>query len=181
MDEQVIRRCMQNDRKAQQLVFDTYYTKMMTVAKRYVFNEQEVADVVNEAFLNVFKYMKQYSFKGSFGGWIRRIVINKSLDHIRSNENYKKHIELPEEAPKQYIQDVELPENLAIEELYQMIDQLSPVTKMVFNMFAIDGFTHKEIGGQLKISEGTSRWHLNRARVRLQKMIAKVSNIPTER
>lgn len=165
--------CIKNDRNAQKVVYESLYGIMLALCKRYV-NPEEAQEVLNNGFLNVFKKIEQYDQKGSFEGWVRKIMINKSLDYLKSHKSYKSIIV----SKPDYETTNQVTYNLAslaidTEELYEMIRKLNPITKAVFNMIAIDGYKHKEVADQLNITEVNSRWHLASARKQLQEMISK--------
>ena len=128
---------------------------------------------MNDGFMQVFKKMGQFGAKGSFEGWIRKVMVNKALDHLRSRKAYQEHISVRVEVPEISSDTMDALQVLEMEELYQLIEQIPPMSRSVFNMHAVDGFTHKEIAAKLNISEGTSRWHLSEARASMQEKIMK--------
>jgi RNA polymerase sigma-70 factor (ECF subfamily) len=173
--EDLIARCKENDRAAQEELYNRFFRKMLTVCLRYVSDREDALEVLNDGFISVFKNLGQYQSKGSFEGWIRRIMVNKSLDFIRSRKSYNENITLEKKEYEDVLQFNDALGNLGIEELYKMIESLPPMSKAVFNMYAIDGFSHKEIANEMSISENTSRWHLHEARNQLQEQLRKVS------
>ena len=183
IDEAVlIEQCCKRDRSAQKLLFDHYYHKMMTVCLRYIKNEEEAREVINNAFLKVFFSIKQFKSNGSLEGWIKRIVVNSSIDHIRSIKTYKGiFVQAKEERIFYDAEDLNEPEddwfNFALEiskeEIYKMVSELPNATKIVFNMYVIDEFSHKQIAEKLNISTGTSKWHLSASRKYLKDKINK--------
>ncbi|HYV91402.1 MAG TPA: RNA polymerase sigma factor [Chitinophagales bacterium] len=176
-DKVLIQNCIRHDRNAQKILFEKFSGKMMTVCLRYINNKDDASVILNTAFMKVFKNITQFKTEGTLEGWIKKIVINCAIDFIRADKSYNRQIQLvaddypDKEAAALDEGDVDYMNTVSIEELLQFINELSPVTKSVFNLFAIDEFTHRQIGEQLGISEGTSRWHLSEARKKLQQGI----------
>jgi RNA polymerase sigma factor (sigma-70 family) len=146
----------------------------MAIAMRYAVDEHEAADIMSHAFVKMFRSISSFDeTKGNFHGWLKRIVINESLDHIKQRSKFShEEIETAEE-PAITNAVIEKTDAAAIMEL---IKQLPPATHAVFVLYAIDGYAHKEIATQLKISEGTSKWHLSEARKILQQKLTSVKN-----
>lgn len=165
--EDVIKACSQNNRIAQRKVYDAYYSVMLAIVRRYIRDDEEVLDVVNQGFVKVFQKVEQYHFENSFEGWCKRIVINTALDHLRSSKRYKDFFSFDAMMPSHQIYNDGM-NNMSVDELMQVINSISPISKLVFNMFAIDGYSHKEIAERLNISVGTSKWHLSSARKQIQ-------------
>ena len=163
----IITGCLANDRKAQEALFRHFYSFLMPVAMRYSRDEQDAADIVNRAFMKIFKSMQTFdSAKGSLYAWTKKIVSNEGLDHIkiRSKFNYTDEIELALEPAI----DNSAINKINSADLMAIIRQLSPATHAVFVLYAIEGYKHKEIAELLNISDGTSKWHLSEARKTLQ-------------
>jgi RNA polymerase sigma-70 factor (ECF subfamily) len=169
-EEDLIRGCLERDKAAQQQLFDLYASKMYGVCFRYVKQAMEAEDILVMAFTKVFDRLSQFKGEGSFEGWIRRIMINEALTHLRKNRTMHLLTDL-DQADRQPDYD-KLADHLEAEDLLRMIDKLPPGYRVVFNMYAIDGYSHKEIGTQLGITENTSKSQLSRARVFLQKLLA---------
>lgn len=145
----------------------------MAIAMRYAIDEHEAADIMSHAFVKMFRSISSFdATKGNFHGWLKRIVINESLDHIKQRSKFShQEIETAEE-PSITNAVIEKTDAAAIMEL---IKQLPPATHAVFVLYAIDGFAHKEIAAQLNISEGTSKWHLSEARKILQQKLTSIT------
>ena len=159
--------CLKEDRKAQKRLYETYLPLMLAIVRRYVKDEEEALDVLNQGFIKIFKKNDQYHAGNSFEGWCKRIIINTALDHLRSNKRYKDIFSFEAIMPTYQVYNDGL-NNMSIKELMTIIDSVSPVSKVVFNMFIIDGYSHKEISEHLNISVGTSKWHLSSARKQIQ-------------
>ncbi len=171
-DQEWIEGCKKGDSTAQRNVFDHYSGKMYAVCCRYVKDKMEAEDVLVTAFTKVFERIHQFKAEGSFEGWIRRIMVNESLTWLRQHKFMQ--VETDIEAAD-YEPDYQMLENhLHAEDLLKLIDKLPAGYKMVFNLYAIEGYTHKEIGEQLGINENTSKSQLSRARVYLQKQLVLV-------
>jgi RNA polymerase sigma factor (sigma-70 family) len=169
-EEELIKGCLKRERSAQQQLFDLYSSKMYGICYRYVKHAMEAEDILVTAFTKIFERIDQFKGEGSFEGWIRRIMVNEALTYLRKSRAMYLETEL-EQADREPNYD-QLSDHLEAEDLLKMIQELPAGYRLVFNMYAIDGYSHKEIGEQLGISENTSKSQLSRARVYLQKMLA---------
>jgi RNA polymerase sigma-70 factor (ECF subfamily) len=179
----LIEQCVQQNQTAQRTLFDLYFPKMMAVCLRYLKNEEDASEVLNNAFLKIFTKISQYKAEGSFEGWIKRIVINSALNFIRSNKAYRNRF-IPTSEFQSYGTPNEIASgaddflnsayDLSQEQLFDMVTDLPPATRVVFNLYVIEDFSHKQIAKQLNISEGTSKWHLSNARKLLKEKINEV-------
>jgi RNA polymerase sigma factor (sigma-70 family) len=162
--------CLANKRKAQEVLYRQFYGFAMTIALRYARDEHDAADIMSQAFVKIFKSLHSFDpAKGSLHGWIKKIVVNEGLDHIKSRSRFSKDVEL-ETAPEPPINNQVL-EEMGAEEIMNMIKRLPPATHAVFVLYGIEGYNQREIAERLGISEGTSKWHLNEARKTLQKQL----------
>lgn len=169
-EEELVKGCLRRERSAQQQLFDLFSAKMYALCYRYVRHSMEAEDILVTAFTKVFERIEQFKGEGSFEGWIRRIMVNESLTYLRKSRTMYLETEL-EQADRE--PDYErLSDHLEAEDLMNMIQELPAGYRLVFNMYAIDGYSHKEIAEQLGISENTSKSQLSRARVYLQKLLA---------
>ena len=165
--DEIIHACAKAERNAQRRVFDTYYPVMLAIVRRYIRDDEEALDVVNQGFVKIFNKVEQYHFENSFEGWCKRIVINTALDHLRSSKRYKDFFSFDAILPSHQVYNDGV-NNMSVDELMEIISTISPISRVVFNMFAIDGYSHKEIADSLNISVGTSKWHLSSARKQIQ-------------
>ena len=175
--EEVIKRCKANDRAAQQLVYKSYYDRYYTLCMRYMADHDLACDVLNQMFYKVFTNIRQLRDPGLFEGWMKQVCINTCLNELKKRKNnlYQEISETPMHAlPRS---ENEAMSNLGMEELLGMVKRLPLRMRMVFNMYVVDGYSHKEISQQLSISEGTSKFHLNQARIQLKRMIQDLSNV----
>jgi len=167
--KEIIKKCSSGDGKAQAMLYQHFAEKMYVVCLRYSKDATEAEDNLQEGFVKVFTKIKQYSFKGSFEGWMRRIIVNTALEKFRK----KNHL-YPVEDVVVYENVAftnDLVERISAQELLSIIKELPPRYKMVFNLYAIEGYSHKEIAEMMGISEGTSKSNLSRARAILQKKV----------
>lgn len=168
-EENLIQGCLRRDRNAQKQLYDTFSSKMYGICYRYVKDPMLAEDVLVTAFTKILEKIDQYKGDGSFEGWIRRIMVNESLTCLRRNRTMYVETDL-EDAERQPDYN-NLTDHLQAEDLLTMIETLPPGYRVVFNMYAIDGYSHKEIAEHLGISENTSKSQLSRARVFLQKLL----------
>lgn len=169
-EEELIKGCMKREPSAQKLLYDQYSSKMYGLCYRYVKDSMEAEDILITAFTKVFDKIHQFKSEGSFEGWIRRIVVNEALTYLRRNRAMYLETDL-EQADREPDYDA-LSDQLEIEDLLRIIKELPTGYRIVFNLYAIDGYSHKEIAEQLGISENTSKSQLSRARTYLQKVLA---------
>jgi RNA polymerase sigma-70 factor (ECF subfamily) len=166
--------CLNNDRKSQEMLYRQFYEFAMVVAMRYSRDTMDAADIMSHAFVKVFKSIRSFDpSKGSLHAWIKRIVVNEGLDHIKSRERFSKDVEL-ETVDTPVINNHALAE-MGAEEIMKLVQALPPATHAVFVLYAVEGFNHREIGERLGISEGTSKWHLSEARKTLQQKIHQIT------
>lgn len=168
-ENDLINGCRRGDSHAQQRVFDLYASRMKGICMRYVRNSMLAEDVLVVAFTKVFERINQFKGDGSFEGWIRRITVNEALTSLRKSRvmMVETDLELADREPDYQT----LADHLEAEDLMKMIEKLPPGYRIVFNLYAIDGYSHKEIAEQLGISENTSKSQLSRARMNLQKLL----------
>lgn len=167
--ESLVNGCRKKHRKAQCEVYDKLSPKMLGLCRRYINDAGEAESVMITGFLKVFDKIDQYSGEGNFEGWIRRIMVNESLLYIRKNKGMyiEVDIEYADQEPDYGLANT----NLEVDDLLLLISSLPIGYRTVFNMFAIEGYSHQEIANQLSISENTSKSQLSRARKMLQKQI----------
>jgi len=144
---------------------------MMGVVKRYIDHAEQAEEVLNNGFLRAFQKIDQYTFQGSFEGWLRKIVFHAVSDYVKQNARYNEKIMLVEK--DQYIHK-DHADRMYYAQLLELVQSLPGATRSVFNMYVMEGFSHKEIGKMLGISEGTSKWHLSEGRRILKDKIEKL-------
>lgn len=167
--EQIIKACKKNRPEAQKKLYEHLSDKMFGVCLQYAKDYTEAEDILQDGFIKVFTKISQYNFKGSFEGWVRRIMVNCALERFRKQNLMYTVSEIHEYDHKMIVDDVL--SSISGKELLTLIHQLSPQYKTVFNLYAIEGYSHQEIAEQLNISVGTSKSNLSRARIILQKKV----------
>jgi RNA polymerase sigma factor (sigma-70 family) len=174
-DSELLKACQKQIRQAQHELFMRFSYMMKGVCLRYSQNETEAEDILQEAFIRVFKNLDMYTEKGPLGAWIRKITVNTALENYRKNKSIRQLTEAFEATlTSTSVQDNAI-EQLSLEELMNKIQRLPAGFRTVFNLYAIEGYTHQEIGELLGISDGTSKSQYSRARVILRGMIEKES------
>lgn len=174
-ERELIEGCIREDHRCQMEIFRRYAGKMMAVCRRYARHELEAEDILQDAFIKVFDNLGKFKFKGSFEGWIRRIVINTALKNFQRASFQKEQLGLGN-YDEQSI-DPEAVSHLQEEELLNLISKLPDGYRIVFNLYVIEGYSHKEISEMLKIGESTSRSQLVKARKMLKEQILKIQMI----
>jgi RNA polymerase sigma factor (sigma-70 family) len=167
---QLIKDCIKNDRKAQERLYKSYYRVLINLCLRYCKEESDALAVLNIGFYKVFKNLGQYdASKAQLYTWMRRIIINECFNHLRLEKGKISQVDLDKDTDLSIEPDVfaKIKETAVL----SLIHRLPNATKAVFNLFIIEGFSHREISQMLDISEGTSKWHLNDARKKLQTML----------
>jgi RNA polymerase sigma factor (sigma-70 family) len=168
--------CVKNDRKAQELLYKKFYVAMASLCARYISNQQDAMQVLNDGFLKVFKNIHLYAAaKASLYTWIRKIMINTAIDFFRKQPAiFTRDLSaMNEEA----VVESSVIQKIDADELLQSIKRLPKATQLVFNLYTIDGFNHREISEMLGISEGTSKWHLSEARKQLRQSISLLQKV----
>ena len=173
--DQLIEACKAGKREAQSDLYRMFAPKLFVVSLRYSRDETEAEDTLHEAFINIYSKINQYSGKGSFEGWIKKIVVNIALEKYRNRYRMQTVEDITSYDTRTVNDDAFDAMNEA--QLLELIQQLPPRYKMVFNMYAIDGYSHKEIAGIMGIDEGTSKSNLSRARKILQNKIFEIGYI----
>ena len=161
--------CQRRERWAQQKLYEEYYGKMMSVCLRYAGSEDEALDLLHEGFIKVFKNIGKYEAGTSLTAWMRRIIINTCIDTYR--KNIRRRTEDLEVAFELHNEDVDAISQCSEQEILDAIQQLSPAYRAVFNLYVIEGYSHKEIADTLDITESTSRSNLVKARMKLKALL----------
>jgi len=171
--DSLLRKCQRNDRKAQQVLYDLFKNKMMGICLRYSISTAEADDIFQDAFVKVFKKINQLKDSKSLQYWIRRIVINTAINHYHQQKKYL-FSESYNEAPEQFVESASVLNEMDTQQLMDMIRKLPEGYRLVFNLYVVDGFNHKEIGAMLDISENTSKSQLRKAKIHLQNQLKKM-------
>ncbi|MBN2237808.1 MAG: sigma-70 family RNA polymerase sigma factor, partial [Bacteroidales bacterium] len=166
--------CKKGKRNSQELLYKTFASKMYAVCLYYSGNKEEAEDFLHNGFLKVFDKINQYQNKGSFEAWIRRIFMNTALEKYRAKFQT---VKIDESALEQQVfSNEDILSKISANDLIQLIQKLTPAYRMVFNLYAIEGYSHSEISQMLGISEGTSKSNLSRARMHLQQQLSTQPN-----
>lgn len=172
----IINGCLENKRRSQEELFKLYYGKMISVCMRYTLDRDTAEEVLQEGFIKIFEKLEAFDYKGSFEGWIRRIMCNTAIDNIRKNKRKPKltdnenDFKIGSENPiieAEELEFIEMKAEIALE----AINKLSPAYKTVFNLYVMEEYTHKEISHILGISEGTSKSNLSKAKMNLKQIL----------
>lgn len=167
----LIRGCLKDDRRSQEELYRRFYPAMMALCLRYVHGPADAVEVLNDAFLKIFRQLRKYdSSKAGLYTWMRKIVINTALDVLKK-QSLIRDIDLMPAGDEAPAIENDAVSKFSADEILGLIGRLPVTTRLVFNLHAIDGFAHREISGMLGIAEGTSRWHLSEARRQLKSII----------
>lgn len=171
-EEELIRLAVDNNRQAQHKIYVRFSSKMLAICRRYCKDIHEAEDVLITSFTKVFVNLKHFKNEGNFEGWIRRIIVNECISFLRTR---KKVVFIEEELfVEDSLNSIEI--QFSVEQILYLIDNLPEGYKMIFNLYAIEGFKHQEIASMLGISEGTSKSQLSHARKILKEQISKLNN-----
>lgn len=170
--------CREGSSRAQRKLFKHFYSCVMGVCMRYAGDPDEAADMLNEGFLKVFSNLDKYENTGSFEAWLKKVVAHAALDYRRRYDKNVSLVGLEEIADSQLVDHRvnDAVSKISAEELVNLIQQLPPVTRTVFNMFVFEGYSHRDISQQMGMSENTSAWHVNSARAKLKEAVLKLNN-----
>lgn len=171
-EKDLILQAAENNRHAQHQIYSKFSPKMLSVCRQYVKDVHQAEDIMITAFMKVFTNLKNFENKGSFEGWIRRIMVNESISFIRA----QKRVSFLEDEYYREESFNNIESNLSVDDIQSLIDSLPDGYKMIFNLYAIEGYKHKEIAEMLGINEGTSKSQLSHARKMLQEQINKLKN-----
>lgn len=167
--ERLIKQCAKNDRRAQKEIYQLYAGKLFSICLKYSKNKEEAQDNFQDGFITIFKKIDQFNFKGSFEGWVKRVMLNTVLLKYRK----KRVLNLvSEEIPDEVVVDVD-DDEISLDFLLNLIRELPERYRLVFNLYVLDGYSHKQIAEMLTIAEGTSKSNLARARAILKQKIEK--------
>lgn len=178
-EKTLVKRCLKRERKAQKELYDRYSPVMYVIALRYAKSDLEAEDILQEAFIKIFDHLNDFKGISSLGAWIKRIVINSALNSQRSK--LYMYPMTPVETLEHKEDTGDLLANFRLEELINMVHELPDGCRVIFNLYAIEGYNHNEIGKMLNISPGTSKSQYARARMILKDKIARFDRINYER
>ena len=173
-DRQIIEGCARHDRRAQKMLYEKYSRLLMAVCMRYAGDRAEAEDILQDSFLKIFFRIGDFTGTGSFEGWLRKVVVNTAITHYHMNYKYKFHVDIEEYVSNETGVSGFDEDYFTADELYKVLSELPKGYRMIFNMYAIEGYKHKEIARMLKIDANTSKSQYSRAkaviRARLEKL-----------
>lgn len=168
-DEELVQRCVKKDSQAQEYLFKYFSGRMLGVCSRYADSIEEAEDIMQDGFIKIFQKLESFRNQGSLEGWMKRIMVNTALDAFRKNKNFRHSIDIE---TIEYSSGTHLvTESMGAKDLMKVIKSMPAGFRTVFNLYAIEGYPHKEIGEMLGISESTSKSQYSRARAYLQKVL----------
>jgi RNA polymerase sigma factor (sigma-70 family) len=177
--KKLVKGCLDNERASQEALYKLFHGDMLRVCYTYLRDKELAREAFNTAFLKVFRSIKNFDAdKGELGGWIRKIMIHTAIDLCRKEMNFSHIVSIEPGTDDDFFIAPEVLEKLYFEDILAHIRTLPYAMQTVFNLYVLDGFSHKEISEQLNISEATSRWHLSEAKKRLKAML---DGMPGER
>ncbi len=179
-ETELIKLCQRKRAKGQRLLYNKYYRSLLGICMRYAKSKDEAEDILQMGMIRVFKSIDSYTGSGSFEGWMKRIIVNIAVDNFRKNNKHYYHQDIDEINGYSALVE-ELPTNIEVKEILSTVQQLPDGYRMVFNLFAIEGFTHKEIATKLRISENTSKTQLFKARKSLVKKLQAMNYVPSQK
>ncbi len=174
----LIERCLKQQPSAQRQLYECYFNYAMSVALSYSQSKDEAIEIVNDAFLKTYNSLSNYDFAQEFKKWFRKIVINTAIDHYRKN---KKHYEAEGGLYMDQAVDPDVFDKFSAEEIMNCVQRLTPAYRMVFVLYAIEGYKHHEIADMLKVSEGTSKSNLAAARGKLKNLLMEMFHLNSSR
>jgi len=176
-DRQIIELCAKHDRKAQQVLYDKYSRLLLGVCLRYATDKAEAEDILQDSFLKIFFSIKDFTGSGSFIGWLRKVAVNTAITHYHKNLKYRYHVDIEEyvtiEAGVMSFEE----DFYTSDELYKVLNELPTGYRMVFNLYAVEGFKHKEIAEMLGIDTNTSKSQYSRAKAVIRDKLEKLGKL----
>jgi RNA polymerase sigma factor (sigma-70 family) len=176
-DQKIIELCARHDRKAQQLLYDKYSRLLLGVCLRYASDKAEAEDILQDSFLKIFFSIGDYSGSGSFIGWLRKIAVNTAITHYHKNLKFRYHVEIEEYVSVETGVTSFEEDYYTSDELFRVLNELPTGYRMVFNLYAVEGYKHKEIAEMLGIDTNTSKSQYSRAKAALRDKLDKLTKL----
>jgi len=173
-DKQIIEGCIRHDRRSQQELYDRYSRFLLGVCLRYSTDKAEAEDILQESFLKIYFNIREYSGTGSFTGWLRKVAVNTAITHYHKNLKYRYHIDIEEYVTVETGVISFEEDFFTSDELYKVLNELPAGYRMVFNMYAVEGYKHKEIAEILGIDTNTSKSQYSRAKAVIRDKLEKL-------
>lgn len=168
-DDHILDGCRNKDRNSQRLLYERYYESLSFACYRYLRNQELVEDVVHEGFMKIFKNIHKFNGRGSLEGWMKRVMVNCCLDYLRKQNRQPRQVELEEAGG--YEVDEDMVAQLQANYILEVVGQLPPILRTVFNLNVVEGYPHKEIAKLIKVKESTSRAYLTEAKKLIRKKL----------
>jgi RNA polymerase sigma-70 factor (ECF subfamily) len=178
-DQQLIKLCAKHDRKAQQELYDKYSGLLLGVCLRYAADRAEAEDILQDSFLKIFFNIKDYTGSGSFTGWLRKVTVNTAITNYHKNLKYRYHVDIEEFVSMETGTSSFEEDFFNSEELIRVLNELPAGFRMVFNLYAVEGYKHKEIGEMLGIDTNTSKSQYSRAKAALRSKLETLGKLKT--
>ena len=176
-DRQIIELCAKHDRKAQQALYDKYSRLLLGVCLRYASDKAEAEDILQDSFLKIFYNIKDFTGSGSFIGWLRKVAVNTAITHYHKNLKYRYHVEIEEYVSVETGVTSFEEDFFTSDELYKVLNELPTGYRMVFNLYAVEGYKHKEIAEMLGIDTNTSKSQYSRAKAVIRDKLEKLGKL----
>lgn len=179
-ESQLVDKCLAGSAEAQELLYRRYSSKMFGVCLRYAKNRMEAEDILQDGFIKVFQNLKHFRKEGSLEGWVRRIMVNTAINYYKSNLKYLQTMDI-DDVPGSSGLSVDASDQMSVKVLLKLVQGLPEGYRVVFNLYVIEGYSHKEIAAMLNVSENTSKSQLSRARKVLQEKVKKINALCYEK
>jgi RNA polymerase sigma factor (sigma-70 family) len=176
-DQQIIEGCARHERKAQEALYEKYSRLLMGVCMRYAGDRAEAEDILQDSFIKIYFRIKDFSGSGSFAGWLRKVVVNTAITHYHLNLKYRYHVEIEEYVDRESGGASFAEDYFTADELFLVLAELPAGYRMIFNLYAVEGYKHKEIAKMLSIDTNTSKSQYSRARAALRDKLEKLGRI----
>ncbi len=176
-DPEIIEGCARNERRAQQILYDKYSRLLLGVCLRYASDRAEAEDILQDSFLKIFFNIKEYSGTGSFIGWLRKVAVNTAITHYHKNLKFRYHIDIDEYVSVETGVNSFNEDIYTADELYSVLNELPAGYRMVFNLYAVEGYKHKEIAEMLGIDTNTSKSQYSRAKAVIREKLEKLDKL----
>ena len=174
--ENIVSGCVKLQRDSQKKFYTYFYSYSMSICLRYANTDDDAMEIANDGFLKIFKELSSFvarydDMEASLKGWMKRIMVNTAIDHYRKNQKHQSNVSIDDNMFHLSENGETSIDKMSYEEIFRIVQQLSPVYRTVFNLYVIEGYKHEEIAKKLKISVGTSKSNLAKAKLNIQKML----------
>jgi RNA polymerase sigma-70 factor (ECF subfamily) len=170
--EEIIKGCRKRRRESQKKLYKTFYAYGMSITLRYADSREQAAEILNDAFMKVFTNIEKYDLTRPFKPWLRKIIVNTAINHYHKHQKDRQLVDM-ELVENEVSTEEDVLSGISYDEIIEMVQQLSPAYRTVFNLYVIEGFKHKEIADMLNIAVGTSKSNLSKAKKNLQSIVEK--------